>query len=90
MTNQLIALLLMLSILTLMLYMIDKWLAKRRKRRISEMHLLIASFLGPLGAIFGVITVRHKSKKPSYLLKLGLVLTISIVAWSWLIYQTLS
>lgn len=52
-----------LSILTLLLYGIDKWRAKRRLWRIRESTLLGLGFLGgAVGALLGMELFRHKTK----------------------------
>lgn len=50
-----------------MLYGIDKWCAKNDKWRISEKTLIGAAFLmGAVGAILGMKTFRHKTKKKMF------------------------
>ncbi|MBQ8234942.1 MAG: DUF1294 domain-containing protein [Bacilli bacterium] len=61
--------LIVLNIITFFLYMIDKYLAIKRKRRISEYHLLTLSILG--GAFFALISMylfHHKTRKRKFLL----------------------
>jgi uncharacterized membrane protein YsdA (DUF1294 family) len=73
-----------------LVYTFDKWLAIKGRRRISEKSLLVWSFLGPIGALFGVFLVRHKSKKVTYLIKLAVSLMLSLLAWGILFYKTLT
>ena len=43
---------------------LDKFLAIKKKNRISEKSLLISAFIGgSIGAILGMYTFRHKTKK---------------------------
>ncbi|MBE6138020.1 MAG: DUF1294 domain-containing protein [Erysipelotrichaceae bacterium] len=52
-----------ISVLVLLLYIIDKLKAKNYLWRIPEFTLLIAPWLfGSLGGILGVFLIRHKSK----------------------------
>ena len=56
-----------MSLITLFLYKIDKKKAIKQKYRISEKTLLILPwFLGSLGGILGVFLIRHKSKHLSF------------------------
>lgn len=48
-------------------YGLDKHMAKKRKRRISEAALLTLSFFGgALGALVGMYVFRHKTRKPKF------------------------
>lgn len=50
-----------------LLYGIDKWCAKNDKWRISEKTLIGAAFfMGAIGAILGMRTFRHKTKKKMF------------------------
>ena len=59
------------SIGTFVLFGYDKWRARRNgSRRVAESTLLAACALGGwLGGLLGIIFFRHKSSKPSFLLK---------------------
>ncbi len=48
------------------LYGMDKFKAKKAMWRISEQSLLIASFFGPIGALFGMQHFRHKTQNPMF------------------------
>ncbi len=48
------------------LYGVDKFKARNDKWRISEQSLLIASLLGPVGALIGMQHFRHKTRKPTF------------------------
>lgn len=48
------------------LYGMDKFKARKNKWRISEQSLLIASLLGPVGALLGMQHFRHKTQKPMF------------------------
>lgn len=59
-------------------YWIDKSRARRNLRRLPEARLLQLSFVGPVGSVFGIWWVRHKTRKASYLLKYLLVMVLSL------------
>lgn len=55
------------NIFVALIYGIDKFLAGRRKRRISEKSLLLLAFLfGGFGAMFGMIVFNHKTSKRKF------------------------
>src|SRR5690554_5023178 len=52
-----------ISLITYVLYIIDKSRAKNNLWRIKEKHLLLMSiFLGSIGGLMGLYIVRHKTK----------------------------
>ena len=52
------------NVISFFLYGIDKYLAIKIKRRISEFHLLMFSLVGgSLGSILGMIVFHHKTLK---------------------------
>ena len=58
---------------------LDKLLAIKKKNRISEKALLINAFLGgSIGALLGMYTFRHKTKKLKFQLLYPLFLIIHI------------
>lgn len=67
-----------LNATSLTAYWLDKCKARRGKPRISEARLLQLSLLGPLGSIPGIWWLRHKTRKPSYLLKYLAVMILSL------------
>ena len=75
-----IYILLFTTILTFTVFGIDKWKAVKKKRRISELSLLLLSFFGgSFGAIISMIVFRHKISKKSFLLKFFMVIVIQIL-----------
>jgi uncharacterized membrane protein YsdA (DUF1294 family) len=76
-----------LSAWAFLLFGFDKWRAGRSgARRIPESSLLWASaFGGWPGGLLGIVLFRHKSAKPSFLLKFTLVFFIwaALVAGAW-------
>ncbi|WP_073290693.1 DUF1294 domain-containing protein [Chryseobacterium polytrichastri] len=73
-------LLLIINLLSLIVFGLDKRKAIRHQRRISENTLLFTTFLGgTIGSLLGMLVFRHKVSKKSFLLKFGLVVLIQIV-----------
>ena len=75
----------LIQVLTFLVWGLDKWKARRDKRRISERTLLLLTLAGGgLGAWAGVRLFRHKSKKRSFQWKLVLVTPgILVLFWAW-------
>ena len=72
------------SVVSLSAFGWDKLCAIRGRRRVPEARLLfLALMLGFPGAWLGVRLFRHKSSKPSFLLRLALVTLVSgaLVTW---------
>ncbi|MCL1859375.1 MAG: DUF1294 domain-containing protein [Oscillospiraceae bacterium] len=64
------------------MYGADKRKARRGKRRISEKALLVTTFfMGGIGAFFGIIIYRHKTKhlKFKILVPLFAILNIAVI-----------
>lgn len=71
--------------LTFVLFGLDKWFAKRRKRRIRERTLLACLLLfGAPGGLLAMALFRHKTQHPSFWLTgtAGLLLQL---AFAWLV-----
>ena len=68
-------------------YGFDKFKAKTGGRRVSEKALLMFSFMGPLGAMMGILLFQHKVSKGSFKMKLIPVLVFSLGLWGWAFYQ---
>ena len=74
--------LIIINILCLILIIIDKILAIKKKQRISEFHLLtITLFGGSIGTLLGMILVRHKIRKLKFLLLVPLSLILHILIY---------
>ena len=68
------------NILTFIVFGVDKWYAKKNKRRVSELFLLSLTFLGgTLGALLAMMIFRHKKSKKSFILKLLIVIFIQLI-----------
>lgn len=69
--------LLTINIITFIIYGIDKYKSIKNKYRISENTLIILPILGgPIGAIFGMITFHHKTKKKKFIILIPMILLI--------------
>jgi uncharacterized membrane protein YsdA (DUF1294 family) len=85
----LLALVAFFNLLAFGLFGLDKWLARRQRRRIPEAHLLLAALCtGCVGAWLATSVFHHKTRKTSFRVKLLLV-TIANLGWIWL-YWTLT
>ncbi|QYJ85381.1 cold shock and DUF1294 domain-containing protein [Shewanella mesophila] len=77
-----------LSLITFIMFAIDKRAARLQHRRISERSLQLASLLGGWpGALIAKQTLRHKSQKVSFRLGLSLVIVLNSAILIWLTYQ---
>ncbi len=55
--------LLLINIFSFIVFWIDKFLAIKKKRRISENFLIFISLFAPFGSIMGMIIFNHKTSK---------------------------
>ena len=68
----LVTALVVLNIVSFALFGIDKRRASRGARRISEATLIgSGAICGTVGAWLGVLVFRHKTRKPSFLIRLA-------------------
>lgn len=73
-----------MSVLAFLLFALDKWFAKRRKRRIRERTLLLCLWLfGAPGGLLAMMLFRHKTKHPSFWLT-GTAALLLQLAFAWL------
>lgn len=69
-----------INLLALALFGIDKRRAKRGGRRIPELWLLaVAVAGGSVGAIGGMLSFRHKKRKPRFSVGLPVILAIQVL-----------
>ena len=62
-----------------LMYGIDKWNAKRERRRIPEKTLLgIAAIGGSIGAYAGMQLFHHKTRKPKFYIGIPLIFAIQL------------
>lgn len=71
---------LVFQIITFTAYGLDKYYAIHGKRRIPEIHLLLLAFVAPFGAMLGMQTFRHKTRKKLFLITTTCALALH-VAW---------
>ncbi|MFT5298682.1 MAG: uncharacterized membrane protein YsdA (DUF1294 family) [Colwellia sp.] len=77
-----------LSLLTFVLYAIDKRNAIKGRRRISEKTLQISALLGGWpGALLAQQTFRHKTQKRPFILVLWLGILINIGVFAYFLYS---
>ena len=61
--------LLVINVITFLVYGFDKWRAKRDAWRVPEKTLLLLAVIGgSIGAILGMYTFRHKTKKAKFVI----------------------
>ncbi|MFC4816335.1 DUF1294 domain-containing protein [Flavobacterium sp. GCM10023249] len=69
-----------INILTIGLFGTDKFLAIKNKRRIPEKDLLAFCIVGgAIGGLLGMFIFRHKTAKPSFLLRFVFILVCQIL-----------
>lgn len=77
--------LVIINIISFILYGIDKYLAIKKKFRISEISLFVVSIIG--GCFMGIIGMKlfhHKTRKISF----WIVNIISIILWIYIIIES--
>ena len=80
--------LLLINLITLVVYGVDKHRAKKGKWRISEKTLFLLPLIGgSVGAIAGMYLFRHKTKHWYFRIGLPLILVAQLVLAGWLMYQ---
>lgn len=72
-------LIIIFTLITFLAFGLDKWLAKKGKRRIDESILLLLTFTGgTFGAVLGMVFFKHKTAKKSFFYKICLVVIFQI------------
>lgn len=75
--------LIIINISSLLLMGIDKILAIKKKRRISEHTLIIISFFGgSIGTLLGMLIFRHKIRKPKFYILVPLFIIILVFIYT--------
>ena len=73
------------NIIVMIIYGIDKLLAKSHKERISEATLLLcALFGGGVGAMFGMVLFNHKTAKMKFRILVPLIIIAETAGLYWL------
>lgn len=86
--NLIIGYFLLINIIALALFRIDKSKAIKGRSRISEFTLLFSSLIGgAMGGVLGMKLFRHKTKKTGFRVIIYFCLLINILAYGWLAYQ---
>ena len=74
--------LIIINVITFVLFGADKYFAIKNKNRISEFSLFMIIMAGsPIGAIIGMLTFQHKTKK----IKFYFYIAFSIILWLYII-----
>ncbi len=83
--NNIIAILIYLLIINLMTFLImaiDKYKAKRAKRRIPEKTLFtLVALGGGIGGITAMYTIRHKNKKTRFIIGFPMILILEVISF---------
>jgi len=83
--NPVIQILIATNIVTLILMMLDKILASSRSRRIPENVFYLATFFGgSIGMLVGMQLFRHKTKKISFQLMVGVLVLVQVIIILWM------
>lgn len=71
---------LIINAFSFLLFGIDKFLAKKNKRRVPEKELFTVSLLGgALGGLFAMLVFKHKIAKFSFLWKFIFILLLNVI-----------
>lgn len=74
----------LINLLSFLLFGIDKYLAIKKKRRISEKTLILMMYIGGIiGSLLGMLFFHHKTKK----IKFYIHNIISIIIWMYIILE---
>lgn len=74
----------LINLLSFLLFGIDKYLAIKKKRRISEKTLILMMYIGGIiGSLLGMLFFHHKTKK----IKFYIHNIISIMIWMYIILE---
>jgi len=78
----------LINLVTLALFATDKSKAIRGRSRISELTLLLFSFLGgAMGGALGMRWFRHKTRKTGFRVIMGVILIVNLAVYGWLAYH---
>jgi len=74
--------LVIINVMALLLYYVDKKRAIKQKYRIPEKYLFLVAIVGgSVGSILGIYLFRHKTKRYNFTLGIPLLLVIQIVLY---------
>ena len=72
------------NLLVFLMYGADKYYAKKEKWRIKESTLILSAFfLGGIGALLGIFSFRHKTRKLKFrlLVPIATILNVLLIIW---------
>ena len=70
-----------INLFTFMIFAIDKLAAKKNAPRVPENALFLLAFLGgSVGALLGMYTMHHKTKKKKFTIGIPLILVVEAIA----------
>lgn len=76
----------LINLLAFILCGVDKRAARRSERRIRERTLLLVAALGgSVGLLVGMLSLRHKTRKPRFAVGVPAMLALQVVALYWII-----
>lgn len=67
-----------LNVISFIAYGVDKRKAVKGAFRIPEATLLLFAVIGPMGALIGMRTFRHKTQKPKFFIGVPLILIFEV------------
>ena len=72
------------NLISLIIYIIDKYAASRSENRVRESYLLLSGVIGGvIGSLIGMILFRHKTKKK----KFWILNILFMLMWCYIIYM---
>jgi uncharacterized membrane protein YsdA (DUF1294 family) len=78
--NYVFAFLIFINCISFLFFTIDKFLALKQHRRISERNLLLlTAFGGSIGSVLSMFLFRHKISKPSFWWKVVAIIILQII-----------
>lgn len=81
---------LLVNIVVFVMYGVDKSKARHKKHRIPEATLMTAALFGVMGALVGMITFHHKTRKPKFIIGVPLILIAETVLAALLLIHRIS
>lgn len=76
----------LINTITFLMFGVDKWKARKGKRRIPERALLLSSIIGgTIGAYVAMWFFRHKTKKVKFYLGIPLIFLLQAGGFLWIL-----
>lgn len=77
---------LLINVVGFIIFAIDKRRANRHKQRISERTLWLIAFIGgAMGSYLAMHVIRHKNKKPIFVIGFALLIVINVLLFVYLL-----